>query len=56
MTLTCYIDNLIHNGLLFLSVAIMCLCIFKVQISQGRAAEPNATLVGVQCLIVLVVA
>jgi hypothetical protein len=56
VTLTCYIDNLIHNGLLFLSVAIMCLHIFRVQILQGRAAKPNATLVGVQRLIVLVVA
>jgi hypothetical protein len=34
----------------------MGLHIFRVEISQGWAAEPNAILVGVQCLIVLVVA
>ena len=56
MPLPCYTDNFIHNGFLFLSVAIMGLHIFRVEISQGWAAEPNAILVGVQCLIVLVVA
>ena len=50
VTLTCYIDNFIGNGFLFLSAAVMCLRIFRVQISQGWDAELNIIHVGVQCL------
>ena len=50
VTLTCYTDNFIHNCFLFLTVAVMCLHIFRVQISQGRDAELNTIRVVVQCL------
>ena len=50
VTLTCYIDSYIQNVFLFLSVTVMCLHIFRVQICQGRDAELNTIRVGAQCL------